>query len=43
MTAITSSTEVLKQGDEKLSVERRAIHFNNIQSAISRIQGLIDG
>ena len=43
MTAITSSTEVLKQGDEKSSDERRAIHFKNIQSAISRIQGLIDG
>ncbi len=43
VTAIASSAQVLKQGDEKLSDERRLIHFRNIQIAIDRIQGLIEG
>ena len=43
VTAIASSTQVLKQGDNKLSEDRRQIHFRNIQIAIDRIQGLIDG
>ena len=43
VTAIASSTQVLKQGDEKFSDERRQIHFRNIQIAIDRIQGLIEG
>ena len=43
VTAIASSTQVLKQGDEKLTDERREIHFRNIQVAIDRIQSLIDG
>lgn len=43
VTAIASSTQVLKQGDTKISEERRQAHFRNIQIAIDRIQGLIDG
>ncbi len=43
VTAIASSAQVLKQGDEKLSDERRQVHFRNIQIAIDRIQGLIEG
>ena len=43
VTAIASSTQVLKQGETKISEERRQTHFKNIQIAIDRIQGLIDG
>ena len=43
VTAISSSTQVLKQGLDQLSDERRETHFKNIQIAIDRIQSLIDG
>ena len=43
VTAISSSTQVLKQGLDQLTDERRETHFRNIQIAIDRIQGLIDG
>lgn len=43
MTAISSSTQVLMRGGEKLSDERKQTHYENIQTSVRRIQELIDG